>query len=143
MPISDKQRQTVLQLISLSNNARVIADRLDVSLSAESDLATLRKQVAQMGDQLASLSQTMDEMSDPDAEFTDEEAHDFNVGFARNLDSLDFRQIVSFYDTKYLRAYPKNIRVLVCTCLLNNFKSRNLTSLPVWESVVANNGSLS
>ncbi len=143
MPISNKQRQTVLSLISLSTNARAIADRLDVSLSASSDLETLRKQVAQMSEQIATLTQALAEDDEHEVEFTDEEAHEFNQEFARNISGLDYRQLVSLYDTKYLRAYPKNIRGLICTALLNTFKTRDMTPLPVWESIVANNGSLS
>ncbi len=143
MKLTATQSAAIFELVSISASARDIANRIDPNLAMTADLETLKSQVARMSTMLESISQELDESKNPEAQFTDADAFDFNAAFTKSLEGLTYRVIVNVYGTQYMRAYPRNIRVLVCTALLNHFTAKNLKPLSVWTTVVANNGALS
>lgn len=142
MSLTNTQRQKIVELISLSAVARTISNRVDPSLAASADIAELKRTLADMDERIAGLVEQLDEAQHPEAVFTDEEAHDFMVSLTNIIRPMNYRIVVTSYGPDYLRPLPKNIRVLVCTVLLNVFQERGLTPLNVWNSAVASNGAL-
>ncbi len=140
--ITDKQRSAIQKLVSLSGNAREIVDGFDPSISASADVLSLKTKVSEMAELLASLTQDLDEATHPQAVFSDDESYEFTTTFTKAVEGMGYRQIVTYYGREYLQVYPKNVRVLICTALVNNFQLRKLTPLDVWTTVIASNGSL-
>lgn len=142
MDLTYTQRQTIQSLVSLSASARALAARVDPSLVDKADIATLQGTIVAMEGQIADLKEQLESAEHPQGVFTDEDAHGFTEALTSVLSPMSYRTIVTCYDRTYLIPYPKNIRVLICTVLLNVFQKRNMTPSDLWTSVLASNGSL-
>jgi hypothetical protein len=146
--MNEKIRSTIEKISALSFNARVIADRLGVKGSAKQvstsagveDVNTLKDQIITLNKEVDALRDLIDD--EHDAVFTDEQASTFTAAFEKSLADLPHVVISSVYTAEYLKANPRNIRYLICLTLVNTFTTRNLVPMPLWYTVIANNGSL-
>ena len=144
--MNDRVKKAIEDLTSLSFAAKVIADRIQESISVAKEdgkdilIASLQKQLAEISSVLEMLRSEVNQPED--AVFTDIQADNFTTGLYATLKELKPVIIMSVYTRSYLSPYPRNIRVLICTTLLNYFSEHSLVPLRIWYEVVANNGSL-
>lgn len=149
--MNERVRAAILSLSTVSNNARKIADRLGVdvpaSLSASTnseDIQALKTEIETLTTQLSELRNYVSNYDDDDEEkeMSEEEQTHFKETFTLSLADQPFVIPLQVYDDEYLSVYPRNIRFLICTALVNWCTHRKFDPAPLWYNVMVNNGSM-
>lgn len=165
--ISNKMQIAIRQITQLSEQAKTVADRLNRSIGGDGGLATIPGQVVAnarpgiifnslssdmetvkaLQDQIRHLNELVEQLKDiledeAEAVFTDEQAYVFSEGLAVSLKELPAMTIRTVYDRSYFANYAKNLRVLIANALVNHFSTLKLEPMPLWHTLIANNGSM-
>lgn len=149
--INERVRAAILSLSTVSANARKIAERLGAetgtSLSAgidSDDVQALKKEVEVLNTQLSELRNYVSNYDDDEEDrvMSEEEQTHFKETFLLSLSDQPFVIPLQVYDEEYLSAYPRNIRFLICTALVNWCTGRKFDPAPLWYNVMVNNGSM-
>jgi hypothetical protein len=77
-----------------------------------------------------------------DATFTDEQYTVYTAKLRENLSTQRLAGLLDFYDNGFFAAQPKNIRVIVAQTLCDVCATRHFTPSPLWQTIVATNGSI-
>lgn len=147
---NEKVRSAIFNLTSISQNAATIAQRLTeangVSLSAVErveDVASLKAQIDTLNAQLSELRNFVKNYDDEDEkELSEEEKSHFLQMFVASLGDQPFVVPEQVYDEEYLNVYPRHLRFLICTALVNWCTSRKFEPSQLWYSVMVNHGSM-
>ena len=103
-------------------------------------LKALQSQIDSLTLQVEHLKEAIEESAD--AVFTDEQSHHFTTALAASFKTLSIHTLLSVYSSEYFKAYPRNLRLLIATELVNEATLRVFDPSPFWHSLIANNGSL-
>lgn len=140
--LTAKQRLAIESLVPLSDNARALSNSFDPAIASSVDVAALKQQLVQMHEIISDLQHQMHEVVQPEDTLNDEQAYDFSVNFASVIKEMTYRALITAYDRNYLIECSKQMRLLVCTALVNSFQQRAFSVPAIWEAVIASNGHL-
>ncbi len=142
--LSDAARELAQRVVEASASRKVLRAQasVDVALPEPTDEQSLLDKLDALQARTQDLQAALDDALHPDAKFTDAEGAAFIESFNQGLKTLNAAQIEQLYTRAYFSVYPKNIRALVATCLVNEFDSRALVPLDLWVSLIAKNGAL-
>lgn len=78
-----------------------------------------------------------------DKELTDEQISTFMREFKPTLENKTLDQLSKLYSKSNLSEYPRPVRFLISSILVEHAQAKNFSPLPCWFSAVASNGALS
>ena len=128
------------ELVKSSEHANLLVSR-SASLSSmveTNTLSELRSQISTMSAQIRTLQAAIAEI--PDAEFSDVEEHEFRHTLMASIKEIPVPRLVRVYSLDYFRPLPKNVRLVIASCLVNEFQERGAEPLDFWLSILAKNG---
>lgn len=142
--MDDNIRRMVERISSISDEAKIVAERLLVrqSVSSADDKDV---QIAQLRALISDLKEELDMQSydiEDDVDLTDQEETSLRDVFSKTLDKMPTQSILGLYGAHGLRSYAPNIRVILCSCLNVEFEKRKITPDPLWHSIIVNNGAI-
>ena len=147
--LNDKVRSAISRLTSVSNDAKIIADRLigkEVSTSAsysEAEVIALRNQIEILNSQVAELRMHLSSQEEDEVDQLDDAAeHRFMLTFEKTLGDQAFAIINGIYTEEYILTFPRQIRYLMGLCLVNWCTRRKFVPATVWHDLMVNNGSV-
>lgn len=140
--------KTIVDVSTISERALSIAERLVVmaSTTEEKDATLpLLNQIKQLREQLEKTQKELEVYKERDAKvFSDVEITNFRTALSKSLKDMPTPLIQSVYGASYFynNQYTSEINKIISTELANEFQSRKLDPLPIWQELIARNGAL-
>jgi hypothetical protein len=128
---------------SLSTSAAQIADRLMPMVHWNRQQGEVERLQAVLKELTMEVNVALADDSEPeDDRLTEEDVRSFINNFSNSLVELKAAVIRQVYNVGYFLPYPKNVRVLIATTLLNHMSLANKRPAPLWQDIIDNGGAL-
>jgi hypothetical protein len=138
------------KLCSSSILADTIASRLAsrVSLSGDvpaaynlqQEVVMLKQTIKQLNATILMLREVVEEPEDDDS--TDEQQQEFVLAFKAIVDQMQLSELVFAYTKENLAQYPKRLRYLAATVLVNSCTLRGKQPQDIWQELISTQGAI-
>lgn len=112
--------------------------------SLQADIATLRQEIDRLNSLVTVLQNSTDDEEEQtgDSAVTDEQEQAFISSMNTTLNALTASELRFGYTKSLLSTYPRRLRFLVATVLVNICSTRKVTPEPIWQELVSKYGAL-
>lgn len=130
--------KTINSLSSLSAEANELATSLTEAMN-QVIIEQLQRTVGQLLHEVARLRLMVD-TDDDEPEWTDDMLDGVMAEFDEQLPISELPNLIVFYNEHYFTQVPPNVRVLMCSKLLDEVNKRQALAPRLWTSLVARQG---